>query len=59
MYEVNETGEGGIGKVKRVLNHLHTEMMSNGFTEGHVHEEGEVSPDRVLARSVSPKREAK
>jgi hypothetical protein len=52
MYEVNETGEGGIGKVKRVLNHLHTEMMSNGFTEGHVHEEGEVSPDRALARTV-------
>jgi glycogen debranching enzyme len=43
LYEVNPRGEGGIGKVKRVLNHLHTEMMSNGFTEGHVHEEGEVS----------------
>lgn len=43
LYEVNPQGEGGIGKVKRVLNHLHTEMMSNGFTEGHVHEEGEVS----------------
>ena len=43
MYEVNAEGEGGIGKVKRVLNHLHTEMMSNGFSEGHVHEEGEVS----------------
>jgi len=43
MYQVDEQGNGGIGKVKRVLNHLHTEMMSNGFTEGHVHEEGEVS----------------
>lgn len=43
LYEVEESGNGGIGKVKRVLNHLHTEMMSNGFTEGHVHEEGEVS----------------
>jgi glycogen debranching enzyme len=44
LYQVDAEGSGGIGKVKRVLNHLHTEMMSNGFTEGHVHEEGEVSP---------------
>lgn len=43
MYEVNTSGEGGIGKVKRVLNHLHTEMLEGGYIEGHVHEEGEVS----------------
>ena len=42
-YEVDVTGLGGIGRVKRVLNHLHTEMMQGGFVEGHVHEEGEVS----------------
>lgn len=43
LYDVNPEGEGGIGRVKRVLNHLHTEMSAGGFTEGHVHEEGEVS----------------
>jgi glycogen debranching enzyme len=37
------TERGGIGRVKRILNHLHTEMMTGGFTEGHVHQEGEVS----------------
>ena len=42
MYEVDQSGAGGIGKVKRLLNHLHVEMMSGGFTEGHVHEEGQV-----------------
>jgi glycogen debranching enzyme len=45
-------GEGGIGKVKRVLNHLHTEMMEGGFTEGHVHEEGEVSKVTDVGLSV-------
>lgn len=44
-------GEGGIGKVKRVLNHLHTEMMEGGFTEGHVHEEGEVSKAAIVSCS--------
>jgi glycogen debranching enzyme len=47
MYDVdgdmNGLGGGGIGKVKRVLNSLHVEMMEGGFTEGHVHQEGEVS----------------
>ena len=43
LYEVNGSKmDGGIGRVKRVLNHLHTEMMEGGFVEGHVHEEGEV-----------------
>lgn len=40
---VGKEGDAGIGRVKRVLNHLHTEMMHGGFVEGHVHEEGEVS----------------
>jgi glycogen debranching enzyme len=47
-YDVGN-GEGGIGKVKRVLNHLHTEMMEGGFTEGHVHEEGEVSKATIVS----------
>ena len=43
-YEIHDVEpQSGIGKVKRVLNHLHTEMMTGGYTEGHVHEEGEVS----------------
>ncbi|ORY30247.1 putative glycogen debranching enzyme [Naematelia encephala] len=40
-YEVHRDGEGGIGKVKRVMNHLHVEMLEGGFIEGHVHQEGE------------------
>ena len=35
-------GSGGIGWVKRVLNHLHTEMVLGGYSEGHVHQENEV-----------------
>lgn len=42
LYEVHPDGTRGIGKVKRILNHLHTEMLEGGFVEGHVHEEGEV-----------------
>ncbi|KAK4685222.1 glycogen debranching enzyme, partial [Tremellales sp. Uapishka_1] len=43
LYEVtkSQADEKGIGRVKRVLNHLHTEMMTGGYTEGHVHEEGQ------------------
>lgn len=40
-YEINE--KGGIGEVKRVLNHLHAEMALEGFEESHVHQENEVS----------------
>lgn len=43
LYNVDPTGAGGIGRVKRILNHLHTEMLEGGYSEGHVHEEGEVS----------------
>lgn len=43
MYNVTGPDDDqGIGRVKRILNHLHTEMMTAGFDEGHVHEEGEV-----------------
>ena len=34
---------GGISKVKRLLNHLHTEMAVEGYDEGHVHQENDVS----------------
>lgn len=43
-YEVVEGGEHkGIGEVKRLLNHLHTEMVLGGYSEGHVHQENDVS----------------
>jgi hypothetical protein len=28
--------------VKRLLNHLHTEMVLEGYSEGHVHQENDV-----------------
>lgn len=43
LYEVAKEGqEDGIGIVKRVLNHLHAEMVLEGFSEGHVHQENDV-----------------
>lgn len=44
-YEVNKNPENdhSLGKIKRVLNHLHTEMALAGFVEGHWHQEGDVS----------------
>ena len=44
-YEVDP--DGGIGKIKRVLAHLHTEMVLKGYSEGHVHQENDVK-DQVL-----------
>lgn len=41
IYEISE--KGGTGKVKRILNHLHTEMALAGFAEAHVHQENDVS----------------
>lgn len=38
----NPEHTGSLGKVKRVLNHLHIEMALAGFEEGHWHQEGEV-----------------
>lgn len=40
MYNVSGPDDKqGIGRVKRILNHLHLEMMTQGYEEGHVHEE--------------------
>ena len=42
-YDVTGLGEhSGIAKIKRVLNHLHLEMVLDGFEEGHVHQENDV-----------------
>jgi glycogen debranching enzyme len=42
-YEVVGTGDrSGIGRAKRILNALHTEMTIGGFEEGHVHQENNV-----------------
>jgi glycogen debranching enzyme len=35
--------EAGIGRWKRLLNHLHAEMAADGFKEGHFHQENDVS----------------
>lgn len=32
----------GISAAKRLLNHLHTEMILDGYSEGHVHQENDV-----------------
>jgi glycogen debranching enzyme len=53
-YEITagKDGDGGkgIGKVKRVLNHLKAEMVLEGFGEGHVHQENDVGRlcERIL-----------
>lgn len=41
--EYSDPSSSGIGHFKRVLNHLHTEMAIEGFAEGHLHQEGDVS----------------
>lgn len=41
--KVKYDSESSIGAVKRVLNHLHTEMVQKGFAEGHLHQENDVS----------------
>lgn len=43
MYEVfPDEQTNGISAVKRALNHLHTEMVLEGYSEGHVHQENDV-----------------
>ena len=37
-----ETEQPGMGKTKQILNRLHTKMALEGYTETHVHHEGEV-----------------
>lgn len=51
-YEVTRLAENsGIGRMKRVLNHLHTEMVLQGFVEGHVHQENDVSNAQAVGAS--------
>jgi glycogen debranching enzyme len=51
-YEITGLGESsGIAKMKRVLNNLHLEMVLNGFKEGHVHQENDVS-EKFLISSI-------
>jgi len=40
----------GISEVKRVVNHLHAEMVSGGYSEGHVHQEN----DYLIMHRVHP-----
>jgi hypothetical protein len=48
-----EGGKGtGIGKVKRILNSLHREIVLGGFEEGHVHQENDVSSADALPDSI-------
>lgn len=42
--------DSGIGAVKRILNHLHTEMVADGYSEGHVHQEN----DYIMMHRVHP-----
>lgn len=43
QYELSGLGENsGIARVKRVLNHLHLEMVLGGYEEGHIHQENDV-----------------
>ena len=49
QYEITGLGESsGIAKIKRVLNELHLEMVLNGFEEGHVHQENDVSEEYLV-----------
>jgi glycogen debranching enzyme len=42
-YEVYDSpDDSGIGAMKRILNHLHTEMALQGYKEGHLHQENDV-----------------
>ncbi|KAF8074817.1 glycoside hydrolase family 13 protein [Lyophyllum atratum] len=51
LYDVTGLGElSGIARVKRVLNHLHLEMVLDGFEEGHVHQEN----DYIVVHRVQP-----
>ncbi|KZV99969.1 glycoside hydrolase family 13 protein [Exidia glandulosa HHB12029] len=40
----------GISKVKRILNHLHSEMVLGGYSEGHVHQEN----DYIVMHRIQP-----
>ena len=47
----NRFGAGGIGKIKKVLNGIHTLMGKDGYDEMHVHHEGE----SITIHRVHPK----
>lgn len=47
---VRNPEESGIGAVKRLVNHLHVEMVRKGYSEGHVHQEN----DYLLMHRVHP-----
>ncbi|KAG8948781.1 hypothetical protein FRC03_000579 [Tulasnella sp. 419] len=50
-YEIPESGvDNGISEIKKVLNHLHSEMVLYGYTEGHVHQEN----DYIVLHRVQP-----
>ncbi|KIL69487.1 glycoside hydrolase family 133 protein [Amanita muscaria Koide BX008] len=51
QYQLTGIGENsGIGKIKRVLNHLHLEMTLGDYKEGHVHQEN----DYIVLHRVHP-----
>jgi glycogen debranching enzyme len=50
-YEIPVGNEDrGIGAVRRVFNHLHQEMATNGYSEGHVHQE----KDYIMMHRIHP-----
>ena len=52
-YEIVGVEDGsGIGKAKRILNSLHTEMVLGGYEEGHVHQENDVRTSRHVRRHI-------
>ncbi|GLB41961.1 putative glycogen debranching enzyme, glucanotransferase domain [Lyophyllum shimeji] len=51
LYDLTGLSEqSGIARVKRVLNHLHLEMVLGDFEEGHVHQEN----DYIVVHRVQP-----
>ncbi|KAI9814789.1 MAG: hypothetical protein M1827_003055 [Pycnora praestabilis] len=46
-----QSGEGGIGGIKKLLNQLHTTMGTDGYDETHVHHEGQY----ITVHRVHPK----
>ncbi|KAF8631846.1 hypothetical protein AX15_002119 [Amanita polypyramis BW_CC] len=51
IYQLTDiTEKSGIGKIKRVLNHLHLEMTLGRYEEGHVHQEN----DYIVIHRMQP-----
>lgn len=51
MYQAHGKSEDvGIGSIKRIFNHLHQEMVSDGYSEGHVHQEN----DYLIMHRIHP-----